>query len=216
MDARVVGCRFRGSVNRIALPPSLYWWRYRSRMEPRRADQDFTRFVVDNRAQSLRLAYLLMGDSGQAEDLVQAALLRLYRQWDRVAAADQPVAYARRAVVNQGNSWWRSRLAHPVSYRGDMHDGAAAGDVQPDVAAAVTERDELWSALRTLPRGMRAVVVLRYYEDLSEADTARTLGISPGTVKTQASRGLARMRQALPADDARSAVPAHRYAKGTN
>lgn len=181
-------------------------------METSRVDQDFTRFVVDNRAQLLRLAYLLMADAGQAEDLVQAALLRLYRQWDRVAAAEQPVAYARRAVVNQSNSWWRSRLAHPVSYRGDMYDGAAFEDVQ----AAVTDRDELWLALRTLPRGMRAVVVLRYYEDLSEADTARTLGVSPGTVKTQASRGLARMRQALPADDTRLAVTGNHAAKGKN
>ncbi len=185
-------------------------------MEVSRVDQDFTRFVVDNRAQLLRLAYLLMGDPGQAEDLVQAALLRLYRQWDRVAAAEQLVAYARRAVVNQSNSWWRSRLAHPVSYHGDMDDSLAAGEVQTDMQAGVAERDELWLALRTLPRGMRAVVVLRYYEDLSEADTARTLGVSPGTVKTQASRGLARMRQALPAEHTGLAVPGNHAAKGTS
>lgn len=178
----------------------------------RRTDQDFTRFVVDNRAQLLRVAYLLMGDAGQAEDLVQAALLRLYRQWDRVAGAEQPVAYARRAVVNLGNTWWRWRLAHPLSYRGEIHHSAASDDVE----AAVANRDELWLALRTLPRAMRAVVVLRYYEDLSEADTAEILGVSAGTVKTQASRGLARMRQALPPDDTRLPAPTHRPLKGTN
>lgn len=162
-------------------------------------EQAFWQFVASRRQQLVRSAYLLTGDHGHAEDFVQDALIRAHRNWRRIERADQPELYVRRIVVNLANSWWRRALRHRTHVawqtpdRPDEYDGPAAVD----------REDELWRALATLPPGMRAVIVLRYYEDLSEAETAALLGKSLGTVKSQASRGLVRMRALLsgsPAD----------------
>ncbi|MEY9855528.1 RNA polymerase sigma-70 factor (sigma-E family) [Catenulispora sp. GAS73] len=156
-------------------------------------EQAFWQFVASRRQQLVRTAYLLAGDHGHAEDFVQDALIRVHRNWRRIERVDQPEAYVRKIIVNLANSWWRRALRHRTHVewqppdRPDEYDGHAAVD----------REDELWRALATLPPGMRAVIVLRYYEELTEAETAALLGRSIGTVKSQASRGLVRMREAL-------------------
>ena len=154
-------------------------------------DEAFTAYVVARRAQLYRTAYLLCGDAHQAEDLVQAALTKLYVAWPRAARSDSLDAYARRVVVNSHlddvrRPWRRER---PTEH--EMLDRpATAGD-------AAEESDALWGALRRLAPGQRRVVVLRHYWGLSVEETAADLGISPGTVKSQTSDALARLRAAL-------------------
>ncbi|ACU73007.1 RNA polymerase, sigma-24 subunit, ECF subfamily [Catenulispora acidiphila DSM 44928] len=156
-------------------------------------EQAFWQFVANRRQHLVRTAYLLAGDHGHAEDFVQDALIRAHRNWRRIERADQPEVYVRRIIVNLANSWWRRALRHRTHVAWEPPDRPD----ERDGHAAVEREDELWRALATLPAGMRAVVVLRYYEDLSEAETAAVLGTSLGTVKSQASRGLVRMRAAL-------------------
>jgi RNA polymerase sigma-70 factor (sigma-E family) len=151
-------------------------------------DESFRRFVVEQRRSLLRSAYLLTGDRGHAEDLVQTALLKTYRHWDRVAGRGDPTAYVHRVLVTTSTSWWR-RLASTEQVIASVPDRAADPGWERD--------DELVRALRDLPPRMRAVVVLRFYEDLSEAQTAEVLGCSVGTVKTQTSRAMARLRELL-------------------
>jgi RNA polymerase sigma-70 factor (sigma-E family) len=151
-------------------------------------DESFRRFVVEQRRSLLRSAYLLTGDRGHAEDLVQTALLKTYRHWDRVAGRGDPTAYVHRVLVTTSTSWWR-RLASTEQVIASVPDRAADPGWEHD--------DELVRALRDLPPRMRAVVVLRFYEDLSEAQTAEVLGCSVGTVKTQSSRAMARLRELL-------------------
>ena len=165
-------------------------------------EAEFRQFVETRRQQLLRTAYLLTGDRGRGEDLVQIALVRAHRNWRRITRSDAPEAYIRQILVNLNNSWWRrwKRV-------GDLPTDRLPEVSTPDEHAAYDRYDELWHALALLPPRMRAVLVLRYYADLTEADTARTLGCSVGTVKSQASRGLDRLRSALgqPADP--EAVP---------
>ena len=156
-------------------------------------EQRFWEFVAGRRGRLVRTAYLLTGDHGLAEDFVQDALIRAYRNWHRIRKADQPEAYVRRIVVNLANSWWRRALRHRTHVAWQLPDRPDDRDAH----AAVDRDDALWRALARLPAGMRTVIVLRYYEDLSEAETAAVLGRSTGTVKSQASRGLARMRELL-------------------
>ena len=151
-------------------------------------DDGFRRFVVEQRQSLLRTAYLLTGDHGHAEDLVQTALLKTYRHWARVTAKGDPTAYVRRVLVTTHTSW-RRRLSSTEQVIETLPDQAAA---------AVPDRDEeRVRALRELPPRMRAVVVLRFFEDRSEAQTAELLGCSVGTVKTQSSRAMARLRELL-------------------
>lgn len=151
-------------------------------------DESFRRFVVDRRRSLLRSAFLLTGDRGHAEDLVQTALLKTYRHWDRVVGRGDPGAYVHRVLVTTSTSWWR-RLASSEQVIESVPDRAADPEWERD--------DELVRAIRSLPPRMRAVVVLRFYEDLSESRTAEVLGCSIGTVKTQASRAMARLRELL-------------------
>ena len=151
-------------------------------------DDGFRRFVVEQRQSLLRTAYLLTGDHGHAEDLVQTALLATYRHWARVSGRGEPTAYVRKALVNTSTSW-RRRLSSTEQVIETLPEQAAA---------AVPDRDEeMIRALRELPPRMRAVVVLRYFEDRSEAQTAELLGCSVGTVKTQSSRAMSRLRELL-------------------
>lgn len=168
-------------------------------------ERAFWEFVTARRHSLVRTAYLLTGDHGQAEDLTQDALIRVHRNWRRIERQDQPEPYARKIVVNLANSWWRRGFRHRTHTAWQVPDSA----VPTDAHAAVDRNDELWQALAALPPGMRAVIVLRYYEELSETETAAVLGKSLGTVKSQASRGLARMRELLTAPDR---DPAHRDA----
>jgi RNA polymerase sigma-70 factor (sigma-E family) len=148
------------------------------------------RDFVESRWQALvRIAYLLVGDHGYAEDLVQVALVRTHRNWHRIERRDAPEAYVRKVLVNLASSHWRRRWRHREHPAEQVPDRAV-----PDATEHADRRDELWSALQLLPPRMRAVLVLRYFEDLSEAQIAAALGCSTGSVKSQASRGLARLR----------------------
>lgn len=151
-------------------------------------DEGFEEFVETRYGDLLRIAYLLTGSAHEAEDLVQAALLRTMRGWGRV---DDPMAYVRRAMINQHISLWRRHRARELltSIVPDRH--------VRDAADRVADRQALYDAMRTLPARTRAVIVLRYWADLPEAEVAAHLGCSVGTVKSRASRGLARLREAL-------------------
>lgn len=151
-------------------------------------DEQFRLFVQRQWGPLLRTAYLLTGDRGTAEDLAQSALEKTHRRWGRVLRRDAPEVYVRRVMVNTAISWRRRR--RPLEVPLLTSDSAPA----PDAYAQVEERQLLLTALRRLPPRTQAVLVLRYFEDLSEADTAKVLGCSIGSVKSQASRGLARLR----------------------
>jgi RNA polymerase sigma-70 factor (sigma-E family) len=146
----------------------------------------FDEFVATRSAALLRTAYLLTGEHALAEDLLQTALAKCWSAWGRIDGPPEP--YVRRTIATTYASWWRQKWRTERST-----------DVLPELAArsghAVEDRDMLWRALRPLPRGQRAVVVLRYYEDLSEAETAAALGVSVGTVKSQAARAVATLRR---------------------
>jgi RNA polymerase sigma-70 factor (sigma-E family) len=141
-------------------------------------------------------AYLLCGDRYEAEDLVQTTLVKMMRSWSRIDRKDEPYVYARTVLANTAASRWRRRRRYD-----ELVAGRRPADPVPDPATRVVLHDAVWRALDTLPARTRAVLVLRYFEDLTEAQTASTLRCSVGTVKSQASRGLARLRAELDADD---------------
>lgn len=151
------------------------------------ADGEFEDFVAVASRRLLRLAYLLTRDAGSAEDLLQAALLKTWSAWSRIEG--DPGPYVRRVLVNTYASWWRRESHREVSVV-DLPEHP----FKTDENARSDERDRVWRALGQLPRRQRAVVVLRYYEDLPEAEVAQLLGCSVGTVKSQASKALAKLR----------------------
>ena len=162
-------------------------------MQPR-DEQEFREFVTARWHPLVRSAYLITGDHGHAEDLVQAALEKVHRRWGAIQRRDAPETYVRRAMVNQAISWRRRLRVREVSLTAG-HDSAA-----PDDYKAYEIRDEVWRALATLPPRMRAALVLRYFDDLSEQETSRAMECSVGSVKSQTSRGLVRLREALGID----------------
>lgn len=152
----------------------------------------FRAFFEQHHAALARLAHLLTGDADTADDLAADALLALWHRWDRVRAAEHPAAYARGVVANMA----RSRIRSAVRERRRVAlywSGHAEHTEGPDLPAVVDVR----SALRRLPFRKRACVVLRHAFDLSEKDTARALGISVGTVKSQTSKGMAELHRLL-------------------
>jgi RNA polymerase sigma-70 factor (sigma-E family) len=159
-------------------------------------DADFSAYMSARQPSLLRTAYLLTGERATAEDLVQTAFAKLYLSWDRVRDKESLDGYVRRIVVNEHNSLWRrawKRVERPTETLPDAPapDDGVDGPYDGQGAA-------LWSFVQTLPPKQRAVIVLRYYEDLSESEIAAVLGISTGTVKSQASRALAGLRQRAP------------------
>lgn len=150
---------------------------------PRRVT--FEEYVAARYIALRRLAFLLCGDWGEAEDLVQDSLVRCHRRWQRIQR-DDPHAYVRRAVVNGAHNWRRARRI-----TGPLPDSLAVGAA----SGSVDDRVALVASLRRLPIQQREVLVLRYFEQLSEAEIAGHLGISPGTVKSRAARGLAALRE---------------------
>jgi RNA polymerase sigma-70 factor (sigma-E family) len=157
-------------------------------MIPRRQLAAFDAFVAGSSDRLLRTAYLLCGDRGHAEDLVQTALMRTARHWG--VAQEQPTAYARRVVVNLAKDRWRSLGRRPAELPLEV-------DVEASDSTALLDRDVLVRAAQQLPAGQRAVLVLRFFEDLSVEDTAACLGCSTGTVKSQTSRALGNLRAVL-------------------
>jgi RNA polymerase sigma-70 factor (sigma-E family) len=161
-------------------------------MIPGRERRAFDDFVAASADRLVRTAYLLCGDRGHAEDLVQTALLRTARRWR--SARHEPEAYARRVVVNLAKDRWRHLARRPgETPLESVGDTVAA----VEVVDGLLDRDELLRATQQLPAGQRAVLVLRYFDDLSVEDTAAALGCSTGTVKSQTSRALDRLRAAL-------------------
>ena len=156
-----------------------------------RADDEaaFEAFVAARSADLLRTAVLLTRDRGHAEDLLQTALVKAYRRWSRITG--DPYPYVRRVLVTSAASWWRLRSTQEIVSLPAYDPGS------PDGTDAVDERERMAEALATLPPRMRAVLVLRYAEDLSEVATAELLGCSVHTVKSQTVRGLARLRVVL-------------------
>ena len=155
-----------------------------------RDEAGFEAFVAARSDDLLRFAVLLTRDRGHAEDLLQTALVKVYRRWNRIAG-DDPYPYVRRVMVTSAASWRRLRTTQEIVSL-PAHDPAG-----PDATEGVGDRAQMADALATLPPRMRAVLVLRYAEDLSEAATAEALGCSVHTVKSQTARGLARLRAHL-------------------
>ena len=145
----------------------------------------FNQFVAARSHGLLRTAYLLTRDHGLAEDLVQTALAKAWFAWSRIEGDPEP--YVRKVMVNTYASWWRRKWNGETPHE-DLPEAADRG------ADDVDARTDLWTALGRLPRRQRAVVVLRFFEDLSEAETSRLLECSTGTVKSQASKALAKLR----------------------
>jgi RNA polymerase sigma-70 factor (sigma-E family) len=162
---------------------------------PRGVELGFAEFVRANTAALLRTGYLLTGNTSAAEELVQDTLVRLYPKWERVQAAEVPLAYVRRSVANAFVNERRRPASRVLRFelvpeRADDRDATAA----------VVDRDELWPLLRALSARQRAALVLRYYHDLTDDQIAAVLDCRAGTVRSLISRGLATMREA--ADEA--------------
>ncbi|GIJ48606.1 RNA polymerase subunit sigma-24 [Virgisporangium aliadipatigenens] len=157
-----------------------------------RAGDGFDEFVLARGQALLRFAHVLCGDAHLAEDLVQEVLARAHRKWERIEVMDAPEAYVRKAIVREFLSW-RRRRSSTERVLADLPDRAGA----PDPAGAVAARDEMWALLGVLPRSQRAVLVLRYYNDMSDEEIASTLGCAHATVRAHASRALTRLRAAM-------------------
>ncbi|WP_413807458.1 SigE family RNA polymerase sigma factor [Streptomyces sp. OE57] len=155
---------------------------------------DFHDFVATRSAALFRGALVLTGNREAAEDLVQETLERACRKWRTIAAKDAPDAYVRRIMVNLANDRWR-RFRRMVPHQDSGGDRAAPGDEY----GRIDSRDQLVRALQQLPMRMRTVVVLRYFHDLSDAEIAADLRISPSTVRSQLVRGMEKLRSQFPA-----------------
>lgn len=155
--------------------------------------RSFEEYVTARWAALYRTAHLITGDPVVAEDLLQATLLKVMAQWSRVRRADAPDAYVRKMLLNEllgerRKTGRRAQKAHLIPVPSPV----------TDPAADTTNRLDLWDRVQQLPARQRAVLVLRYYEDLSEADIAAVLGVSTGTVKSQASLALRNLRSQHP------------------
>lgn len=155
-------------------------------------DAEFTAFLQARQAGLLRTAYLLTGDHASAEDLVQTSLAKLYLAWDKVHSRESVDAYVRRIMINERNSLWRRAFRRREVSTAEPPPVAVSDEYDEGLSAQV------WKFVQGLPDRQRAVVVLRYYEGLSEHEIADILGISAGTVKSQASRALASLRERAP------------------
>jgi RNA polymerase sigma-70 factor (sigma-E family) len=158
-------------------------------------DTEFTEYLAVRQPTLLRTAYLLTGDRHQAEDILQTSLAKLYLAWDKVHDRGAVDAYVRRIMVNENNSLWRRAWKKREWATDEVPEGAPHHDAYDDGT-----NDQLWAVVQTLPPKARSVVVLRYYEQMSEAEVADALGISVGTVKSQCSRALSALRERVPAE----------------
>ena len=164
-------------------------------------DDAFCAFVASRTQALRRTAYLLTGSHAAADDLLQTSLLKLYLAWPRIRDLGAVEAYVRTAMVRTQVSWWRRNVRRELPVA-DVEERAVAAD-RPSrnlTGSQLEDRDELWAAPATLGPRQRAVLVLRFYEDLTEAEIARVLDCSVGTVKSQLSRGLARLRERITID----------------
>ena len=160
----------------------------------RRDPTVFAEFVAARSASLYRTAYLMVGEHALAQDLLQEALTKTYVAWPRLREVSNAEAYTRRAITNTAISWsrkksWHERPTESLPDRAVLTGGDELGT-----------RDWLWRELQQLPPRQRAALVLRFYEDLSEAQTAATMGCAVGTVKSQVSQGLKRLRDQVGVD----------------
>lgn len=163
-----------------------------ARPSPTAAEEEFARFVTQHGRALGRLAYLLVGDPQGAEDLTADVMLDAWRQWDRVAQADHPLAYVRKIMVNQAGAGFRRRFRERARLA-LLQSTATDSTHDPDSAAVVDVR----SVLLRLPPGRRACLVLRFAFDLTEREVAAALGVSVGTVKSQTSKAVQQFRREL-------------------
>jgi RNA polymerase sigma-70 factor (sigma-E family) len=154
--------------------------------------EDFEDFVTARGDFLVRFAMMLCGDPHRAEDLVQTALARVYPRWGRVSAMDKPEAYLKTVLVHDHLRWWRRRSSSELPVA-ELREVPTA-----DPSTALAARDAAWRLLGRLPRQQRAVLVLRYYEDLPDTEIAAILRCKPASVRSLASRALATLREALP------------------
>ncbi|MEU0089645.1 SigE family RNA polymerase sigma factor [Kribbella sp. NPDC006257] len=183
-DERATNSADRMVSHHVTIDDSTLTLRARGTGRQVTATENFDAFVMARSRKLLRTAYLLTSDHALAEDLVQTALAKAWFAWSRIEGGD-PEPYVRKIMVNTYATWWRRRW-----------NGEQPTDELPEypAPAQAEEPTDIWRALQRLPRRQRAVVVLRFYEDLSEAETARILGCSAGTVKSQTSKAFAKLR----------------------
>jgi len=155
------------------------------------SDEEFAEFVSAALPRLLRFGLVLTGNPATAEDLVQTALARSWRAW-RLHSIEDPQAFVRKVMVNSYASWYRL-----MATREALAASAAQTTVIADEATRVDDRDAVWRALLTLPPKQRTVIVLRYYEELSESEIAAVMGTTTGTVKSQAARALRRLARVM-------------------
>ena len=155
-------------------------------------EDDFAAFVRARQHALVRFGYLLTGDRMSGEDLTQTALAKLYLKWDTIRQAEAIESWVRRVMVNEHSTWWRRAWRHRerLDFEAAHSESRAGTPVTP-------VDDDLWRQVLTLPPRQRAAIALRFYEDLSEAQTAEILGCSVGTVKSQTHRALAALRTKL-------------------
>jgi RNA polymerase sigma-70 factor (sigma-E family) len=185
-------------------------------MPPIRRDQSraaFEDFVAEVTDGLLRTAYLVTGDTGHAEDLVQESLFKVARRWSRVVSMESPRAYARKILINLALDGSQRRSRHQAELADQrLADGHLSlwrkSEISWGVGVEADDRLELIRALGELPPRQRAVLVLRYFDDLTESEVASTLGCSVGTVKSTSSRALEKMRALVPHTN-RWAEPSH-------
>jgi len=158
------------------------------------SDEEFEEFVTASLPRLLRFAHMLTGNSAAAEDLVQTALGRSWRAW-QLGGIDDPLAFVRKVMVNSHSSWYRRYGGRETAVANPPEK------VTHDEAGRIDDRDAVCRALLTLPPRQRAVIVLRYYEELTEQEIAAVMAISPGTVKSQAARALKHLAAILSASD---------------
>lgn len=151
----------------------------------------FREFVAARQAALLSTASLLAGDWASGEDLLQTALTKTYLAWPRIRDKAAVEAYVRKTMARTAISWWRRR------WRAEQPTAEPPEVVVRDHSERSDDRDLVWQALRTLPPAQRAVLVLRFHADFTEAQAAEALGVSVGTIKSQTSRALAKLRTHL-------------------
>ena len=161
----------------------------------RRNQTAFAEFALARSAALHRAAYLMVGDQQLAQDLVQEALTKTYVAWPRLRDPGKAEAYTRKAITTTAISWFRRKGWDNERPTERLPEGGSLGH-----ADAVADRTAIWEALQALAPRRRAALVLRYYEDLTEAQTAEALGVSVGTVKSQVSDGLKRLRTLMGTD----------------
>ena len=157
-----------------------------------RSEVGFAGFVREHTPALLRTAYLLTGNAQSAEELVQDTLVRLYPKWDRVEGADVPLAYVRRSVANGYINQQRRASRREFAY-----DDVPERIDPYDAVNQLADRDQIWAGLRHLPQRQRAALVLRFFEDLTDEESAAALGCRVGTVGSLISRGLATLREQM-------------------